>query len=262
MGRRLLALALLGGIGGILAAAGGSAAAPTKAARSVDAAALPAGTFTGKLVSAPDADRMFTVKIQYQQLVPNPRANLGGNLQAQYARIVQMQARMAANPRNFNPVAMQQLQMAVLQFQRQLGAAQAGAVKMTNVSQNVDFQAAEDVKVRFLHLPSSYDDKGNLKKYTQAEIKELKGKDASLPGYESSVEALKAGMVVQVKLTRHQPHAAPTTKDKEADPKDKSKDEPKDRSVEKKMQIQLIVIVNDPAAGDTPTGAPKSKKNK
>jgi hypothetical protein len=262
MARRLLALALLGGIGVILAAAGGSAAAPTKAVTSVDAAALPAGTFTGKLVSAPDADRMFTVKVQYQQLAPNAKLRASAGLQQQYARILQMQARMAANPRNFNPVALQQLQTAVLQFQRQLGSAQAGAVKMTNVSQNVDFQAAEDVKVRFLHLPTSYDDKGNLKKYTTEEIKELKGKDTNLRGYESSVEALKAGMLVEVKLARHQARSALATKGKEADPKGKAKDEPKDRSVEKKMQVQLIVIVNDPAGGDTPAGTSKSKKSK
>jgi hypothetical protein len=251
---------------GIAATTGGWAAPVGKPGAAVDAAQLPAGTFTGKLVSLPDADRIFTVNVQHQQVIPNPSVNFGTNaaLRMQYARILQLQAQMAANPRACNPVAMQQLQTAVLQFQRQLSRAQARALKVANVSQNVDFQAADDVKVRFLHLPAAYDDRGNLKKYTPAEIKELKGKDASLPGFESSVDALKVGMTVQVKLTRHQPRPAPATKDKEADPKEKkdnAKDEPKDRNVEKKMQVQLIVIANDPATGDTPSsGTSKSKK--
>ena len=72
MARRLLRLGLLGALVGIAATTGGWAAPVGKPGAAVDAAQLPAGTFTGKLVSLPDADRIFTVNVQHQQVIPNP----------------------------------------------------------------------------------------------------------------------------------------------------------------------------------------------
>jgi hypothetical protein len=89
-----------------------------------------------------------------------------------------------------------------------------------------EVQAREGVKVRVLRLPAQSDEKGKPRKYTAKELARLKGKDRSLPGYESEPEKLEAGQRVTVTLV-------PVRK--------KGKDD-----AEKKMQVKMIVIVNEP----------------
>ncbi len=103
------------------------------------------------------------------------------------------------------------------------------------VKQDVEFQTMEDAKVRTNVLPDQFDEKGNLKKYTRAELAELKGKDKNLEGYESSLEKLEAGQTVKVVLTAAKKKVNPADKDK---PKD---DQVKD--ADKKMQVKMIVIL-------------------
>ncbi|MFO0845164.1 MAG: hypothetical protein U0797_22725 [Gemmataceae bacterium] len=118
----------------------------------------------------------------------------------------------------------------------------------TNVARTeVEFQAAEKVRVRTLKLPEQFDEKGNVKKYTSAQLGELRGKDSrGLPGYESSLDRLEAGMKVSVRLS-----AAPA---RPAGPKGKDGE----ASAEKKMQVRLIVILTEPTSGGAPT--PRDKK--
>jgi hypothetical protein len=59
----------------------------------------------------------------------------------------------------------------------------------------------DDVKVRTKNPPVAYDDKGNKKKYTAKELKELKG-DSKLPGYSAEFNDLKQNQVVEVSLVR------------------------------------------------------------
>ncbi len=54
---------------------------------------------------------------------------------------------------------------------------------------DIDFHTSDDVKVRMMNPPTKFDDKGNPKEYTKAELKELKGKDADLPGYETTLDS-------------------------------------------------------------------------
>ena len=127
-------------------------------------------------------------------------------------------------------------------------------------------------------LPQAFDDKGDIKKYTPAELKELKGKDANLAGYESTAENLKTGQVVQVILKRHQapkppPADAPkkdADKDKDKDTeKEAAKDKPKEKEMpkeganEKKFQAQVIIIIDpgDGTGGDSKMPM-KTKKTK
>ena len=58
----------------------------------------------------------------------------------------------------------------------------------------------DDVKIRTQEPPVAYDDKGNKKKYTAKERKELKGDDPKLPGYTAGFEDLKVNQIVQVSL--------------------------------------------------------------
>ncbi len=70
-----------------------------------------------------------------------------------------------------------------------------------NSKQNVKVMTLDDVKVRTKNPPVAYDDKGNKKKYTAKELKELKG-DSKLPGYSAGFEDLKTNQYVQVSLVR------------------------------------------------------------
>ena len=130
-----------------------------------------------------------------------------------------------------------------------------------------------------------FDDDGKVKKYSDAELKDLKGKKTTLPGYEGKLEDLKIGQTVKVSLiyvapkpkpkdppaadkTDPKPDDAKKDDAKPDDPKkddakndDAKKDDPADKPPpEKKMQVKMIVIVQD--APDDTTTDPKGKKKK
>jgi hypothetical protein len=260
---------------------------PTQA--SLDADKLAPGTFNGTVVSIPNPDRIFTVEVVYQKVQLKPGQNLGRanqNLQRQYNHIMQLQNQMMRPPgRGHNPMkTMQQLQNAMVQFQNNLAQTQSNMFQVVNAKQKVDFQVEETVKVRVKELPEQFDDKGNIKQYTREELAELKGKDKNLPGYESSIDSLKPGQIVQVVLAVHKkprptppPSSSSADKDKEAEkdkdkeivtdkPKEAVKDKPKDvekdkdTTVEHKLQVRTIVIVKDSDSSASPTSPKKKKK--
>jgi hypothetical protein len=139
------------------------------------------------------------------------------------------------------------------------GAGGGSGVKVTTTTKDVEFQAMDDVKVRTMLPPEPFDSKGNIKKFTKEELKELKGKDKTLPGYESSTDILEVGQVVQVTLvTVKQEKAGPKDKGKDKDKEiDKEKDKEDDKS-DKKMQVKMIVVLAD--ADQTPAGRKGKKK--
>jgi hypothetical protein len=70
-----------------------------------------------------------------------------------------------------------------------------------NSKQNLKIMTVDDVKVRTKYPPVAYDDKGNKKKYTAKELKELRG-DSKLEGYTAGFEDLKTNQYVKVSLVR------------------------------------------------------------
>ncbi len=265
---------------GFLASA--DAAPPKKtppASGTMDADKLSPGVFTGTVVSVPDTDRMFTVNVSYQKIQLKPGQNLGRanqTLQREYNRIMQLQAQAMRPPgRGHNPMrAMQQLQGAVMQFQNNMARTQANMFQVVNATQKVDFQVDEKVKVRVKDLPEQFDDKGNIKKYTKEELIELKGKDKNLPGYESSIDAIKPGQILQVALVVHKKpkplstSSSSSSKDistEKGKDKDAVKEAPKpaeEASVEHRLQVVTIMIVKDSASSAASTNPGKNKKKK
>src|SRR5205085_1910911 len=114
----------------------------------------------------------------------------------------------------------------------------SGAVKVVKEHKDVDFRAADGVKVRTQNPPPRLDDKGNPKPYTKDELAALKGKDKDLPGYEAASDALKTGEQVKVTL------ATPKAEKKDAD-KDKDKDS--DAQPKKGNEVAVILILADDA---------------
>jgi len=182
---------------------------------------------------------------------------------------------------------MGQLNKAIAQLQRSAVAADAQlaregirmaaampTLKPIQVKQTVEFQAKEDVKVRTMILPEQFDDKGNRKEYTKEEKEALKGKDKTLPGYESSLERLEVGQKLRVVLepaknkSKSSDKSKPNDKDADKDPdKDKDPEKPNDKDKakandkdvdkdidkdkddsEKKRLVKMIVILEEAPA--------------
>lgn len=109
----------------------------------------------------------------------------------------------------------------------------AGAGKLVHVNtstkqlkveigrQTVELQASDDVMVRQAVPPIDYDDKGNIKRYSAKELKDLKGPGNNW-GYTADFDALKQGQIVEVFLFRKVP---PPGTPKPPKPKDKEEAE-------------------------------------
>lgn len=254
MTRRLIGMGLLAAIFLTLPALDVHAQNKKKAANAgpaIDSGKLNAGEYAGTLRSAPGSDRRFSIEVE----VPKA-AGGGGNRNNNAGQLMRLQVQMQqaqmqiANARN--PQQRQQAMNRLMQLQRQLAqqairANQGGAGRITMVKQEIEFQATETVKVRTLVTPEQFDEKGNLKKYTAKELAELKGKDKNLIGFESSLEKLSPGQKVRVALGVARQTAG--NKDKEGDA----------GLNEKRMQVRLIVILDEGSGG---TEAPRKAKKK
>jgi hypothetical protein len=238
-------------------------------APTTDADKLPTGEFSGKLKNPPGSDGTFVVSVDYQHLeLKNPNALAQfqkanpqlNNVIRDQQRIAQTQAKLA-NARTPQQQAqlLQQLQNEMNQLQthqvQALLKPQQSPYVMKTETKDITFHAAEDVKVRFTSPPQAFDDKGNLKKYTPEELKELKGKDSKLPGYEGSVEKLASGMPVKFNtVTRKVPPKKDADKDKDKEAADKA-------PPESKTVVNMIIVQGDESSGSSNSSdKPKPKK--
>jgi len=246
----------------------------------VDSSKLGAGEFTGTLKSVPGSDRLFNLEIEQRKLVPtglktvkapNPTGKSSPGYRALQAqnKLAQLQKQYvsAKNPqqaRNIaNQIVTQNYQLQLAMNQMLVNASKGGVVptgyRIDTTRQTIEFQATEGVRVRTLVLPEQFDDKGNPKKLTGAELKTLRGKDAHLGGYESALEKLEVGQKVRVILStvrKPSTKSRPKDGDKDAD-KDKDIDKDKD-DAEKKMQVRTMIILTEAA----PVVAPPKKGKK
>jgi len=94
----------------------------------------------------------------------------------------------------------------------------AAQPKLVTLHTKFDVQAAETVTVRLFQPPPKFDEKGNIQKYTRADLKKLKGDHPELPGYPGEFGDLKNGQMVVAYFGRASADAASTsslaTKDK------------------------------------------------
>ena len=180
---------------------------------------IAAGELTGKIVNVEQTKKTFTLEVTIPYQVPN----LGAIQQLANIKLQMAQARDVNTIRN--------LQVQMLQQQAQM-------YQVRKETHNIDVDAADDVKVRLKDPPVTFDDKGNPKKYSQKELKELKG-DPKLPGYAGDFDSLQQDQMVQVQLSK--------TK---ATPKKGGKDN-KDADLlneNSKPVATMIMVVAQPAA--------------
>ena len=251
----------------------------------VDSDRLPAGDYTGKLITAPGPDGTFTLQVETKRTEPkNPNqlskkeAQLQTKIQQSQQKIANLQAQIiAARTAKEATHHQTQLQKELTHLQQLMAQSQLkpGDLKEVTDTQVYEMKLTDGADVRYMNLPTVFDDEGKPKKYTDKEKQELRGKKTNLPGYEGKVDDLKPGQTLKVTQVRVYPKADPkedAKKDgaKKDDPKNDdpkkdppAKDAPKDaddKPAEKKMQVKLVVILED--APDQPDPKGKKKKDK
>jgi hypothetical protein len=187
------------------------------------------GQVAGVLTSTGGSEAEYTIRVTLY--VPQINQQAAAELLKKQQQLTQRQAEIM---RNRNPAQRQQQMMQLLRDAQQMPQ---NLITVKEVQQDVRAVPADDMKVRLLQPPAAYDDKGNIKKYTAKELKELKGPD-NLTGYTGTLEDVKANQLVLVYLARKPPKAGDKPKEKDAEkPLDKDKDNP--------VVIRMIVVLGD-----------------
>jgi hypothetical protein len=240
----------------------------------------------GELTSLEPSTKLLTLKVPYTYMEPNPQYKPNTKANNAYARKVNRLIQQQQQAMNIsNPVKrMQRLQQLANQMQTlQLTAPPGGPSPFRAAVAFKDFDAdvPDDVVVRRLTLPLEYDDKGNVKEYTEADKKKLRGNDPKKPGYAATWDDVAVGQKIKLYLKGKQMLADKTNKsgskapDKEAvEEKDavKDKDEGKAAAANKKANVDdeipeeprahayMVLIETDADPTATPKNNPKKKR--
>jgi hypothetical protein len=204
----------------------------------------------GKIIRLDTDSREFAILAELKRLEPKPGAQAKLNqaqqrLQQQILREQQHLARIR------NPYQqMQEYQNFLNRIQQQAGTNFNNLFKVVTDRKEFNLQGTDKTVVRRAKLPVEYDEKGNLKEYTEKEKQEKKGKDSKLPGYQAEFGNLEVGQLVKITVSMKKP----SSKDKTEAPKDKkddtvkSKDEAKvtDKEKDKDSKSDVISFENPP----------------
>jgi hypothetical protein len=155
------------------------------------------GSVAGVVEGSPGEDGLLKIKVTIRYLEPNLRAQADLLKDEQH-----LMARQQAALTIRNPIQRQQEFLRILQSAQNMGRANLFNVK--EVKKDVEFETTDDTKYRTAEPPTAFDDKGNPKTYTKAELKELKGQD-NLPGYPAERDAVRGGVTVIVSAARKRP---------------------------------------------------------
>jgi hypothetical protein len=190
---------------------------------------VPLGNVVGVVQSLNPTDGLMTVEITLHYLEPNPQAQ--ANYARQYQQLLAKQVEVMRTP---NLVQRRQKLVELMQAAQNLQRQGGDLIRVKEVKTKVDLKLDDDVKVRTPAPPTAFDDKGNVKQYTQEELKELR-KD-KLPGFPADKEDLRQGQTIYVTVARLK---SPAKKD---EPKESGG---KEMPANEKPLATLIVIVAD-----------------
>jgi hypothetical protein len=145
------------------------------------------GQLTGRIRSYQESDRSIALTIK------TPELNVGA-----VQGLAQAQARMAQA--RFQP-PQQQIQT-IQQAQIEMLRHQNNMYNMRDT--DVTLKLHDDVKVRMAMPPPTFDEKGRLvTRYSQEQLREMKGSDPSLPGYNAEITDISPNQVVSIVLVQH-----------------------------------------------------------
>jgi hypothetical protein len=183
---------------------------------------LKAGQIVGKLLAVDETKKSLHVQVEIDYQEPN-----AGEFQAlQQAEFNLAQARAK---RDFQGMA---------NAQNDIVIHTSKLYTPKQMMKEIDLTTTDEVKVRLTNPPPTYDAKGNVKKPTAAELKELKGPDTSLPGYQGDFASLHNEQIIRVTLVKKKDAPKPHPKGgKDFDPEAALADLP---------QVSMIEILGEP----------------
>ena len=198
---------------------------------------IPLGQVGGVIKNTGGSQKVLTLEVTQQFLELNPGAE--AHLAREQEDLLRRQRQILATR---NPVTRQKEMIGLIREVQRMQVNQQNLFHIKEVKKDVEVVPADDVKVRTLQPPVVYDDKGYPKKYTQDELKAMRG-DGKLPGYGSDLDSVQPGQVVIAYLARKKPGAA-----KEPDKESQKDMEAKDLAAGEKPVATVLVIVADPNA--------------
>jgi hypothetical protein len=189
------------------------------------------GSITGKVMAVYEDKRRLRLQITFVTPKLNPGAVTG---------MAQAQAAMSQASARRDIRGMMQAQQQMAQHQRNL-------YTLDKQSKEIEFQAIDDVVVRTVRPREAFDEKGKIKKFTKAELKELKGPDPKLPGYKAEFGDLTAEQVLKMTVVRKKGTPAPKPKPRAR--KGKDDDNLDADMLDDTPQVSMIMILADPPPG-------------
>lgn len=156
-------------------------------------------------------NKTFTLTVKTQIPVPNQGAQNDLNRATQDLQRAQQDASNALTVRDPKQRAqkLQDAQNRANDASNRIAQAKQNLVKFEEKSQDVQCQMGDDMFVRTLNLPAFFDDKGNPRKPTEDELKELM-QPPGLPGFKASQSDLQNGQHVEVFIGHKKGETAPT----------------------------------------------------
>jgi hypothetical protein len=182
------------------------------------------GKFVGELMEVENSTKNFKVRVTYYVVDPAKLQDL-----INYDTKRRLEMRGVGNRLEL----LKQLNAHAIEIEKKK---QAMYKKMTN---DIELESDDDLKVRTMVLPIEYDDKGKVKKYTPKELRDLKGPNKKLPGYTADWDNLTKGQTVEVHLPKpKKPQTKPAKK--------KDKDDEDSELFKEKPKALMVVIIADP----------------
>jgi hypothetical protein len=220
--------------------------------------------------------KIVGIRLDIPEYVENPgyKANPNNNINTQYQRDLQRLYRdqqMAMQTRN--PIQRQQRMHQIAQDMQRIqnlaykGQGNNGPYKMVTHSKTFELELEENVATRKMFLGTEYDDQGNIKTYTKAELDKLRGTDSSKPGYKAKLEDVQPGQEVTLYLKAPKKKSSDSSKSDEkadAEKKDAEKKDAKkadaDISSVDHPTVRMIVMTKEMNSSLAGTDAKKNKK--
>jgi hypothetical protein len=191
--------------------------------------------FDGKLTQL-DANASKDFTVQLTSKVNEPNLDSQRTLARQQQQLAQYQVQLK-RARNNNE--RQQAQRNINNVMSQLAQTQQKLFKVKEVKTDYKLRAADDMKVRLLYPAPEYDDKGNLKKFSDKDLKAMKG-PGNLPGFTAELDALRTGQMVRIYVAR------PATPAKGVPTKAKKIDEVEDLGSQSRHEVVMVLILGEP----------------
>jgi len=186
---------------------------------------IKAGQLVGKVKNIYESKKTLRISVT----VVTPKPNIGaiqGLAQAQRA----YQQAIYRRPPDLNAARQAQIQM--IQHQNNL-------YTYEKKDHEIELSTVDEVEVRAAKPKPEYDEKGNIKKPTRKELKELKG-DPKKPGYKAEFGDVQPDQVIRVQLVKKKDAPRPA-------PMRRKKDEEIDPLADNLPQVSSIMILFDPA---------------